>query len=378
MKPSDIRVALLKDIRRIVIKIGSRVLASSTRGLNTQRIRRITKEIASLRQEGYEVVVVSSGAIVAGMKELGLSNKPKGIPLKQAAAAIGQSKLIQMYERNFSKFGIKAAQILLTRDDITDRRRFLNARNTLLTLLSYGVVPVINENDTVAIDEIKFGDNDLLSGLVTNVIDADLLIILSDIEGLFTADPSVHSNAKLIPVVEEITKDIETIAGDSKSIEGTGGMASKVETAKKASGYGIPAIIMNGKRPGLLVKALKGFDVGTIFLPKKSRLTSRKHWIASALPTSGHLILDKGAKDALMLRGRSLLPSGISDIKGHFEAGDAVTCEDEHGKVFAKGLTNYNSREIVKIRGKKTGEIEAILGYKDYDEVIHRDNLVVF
>ena len=378
MKPSDIRVALLKDIRRIVIKIGSRVLASSTRGLNTQRIRRITKEIASLRQEGYEVVVVSSGAIVAGMKELGLSNKPKGIPLKQAAAAIGQSKLIQMYERNFSKFGIKAAQILLTRDDITDRRRFLNARNTLITLLSYGVVPVINENDTVAIDEIKFGDNDLLSGLVTNVIDADLLIILSDIEGLFTADPSVHSNAKLIPVVEEITKDIETIAGDSKSIEGTGGMASKVETAKKASGYGIPAIIMNGKRPGLLVKALKGFDVGTIFLPNKSRLTSRKHWIASALPTSGHLILDKGAKDALMLRGRSLLPSGISDIKGHFEAGDAVTCEDEHGKVFAKGLTNYNSREIVKIRGKKTGEIEAILGYKDYDEVIHRDNLVVF
>jgi len=378
MKPSDIRVALLKDIRRIVIKIGSRVLASSTRGLNTQRIRRITKEIASLRQEGYEVVVVSSGAIVAGMKELGLSNKPKGIPLKQAAAAIGQSKLIQMYERNFSKFGIKAAQILLTRDDITDRRRFLNARNTLLTLLSYGVVPVINENDTVAIDEIKFGDNDLLSGLVTNVIDADLLIILSDIEGLFTADPSIHPGAKLIPVVEEITKDIETIAGDSKSIEGTGGMASKVETAKKASGYGIPAIIMNGKRPGLLVKALKGFDVGTIFLPNKSRLTSRKHWIASALPTSGHLILDKGAKDALMLRGRSLLPSGISDIKGHFEAGDAVTCEDEHGKVFAKGLTNYNSREIVKIRGKKTGEIEAILGYKDYDEVIHRDNLVVF
>ncbi len=377
MKPSDIRVALLKDIRRIVIKIGSRVLASSTRGLNTQRIKRITKEIANLRQEGYEIVIVSSGAIVAGMKELGLSNKPKGIPLKQAAAAIGQSKLIQLYERNFSSFDIKAAQILLTRDDITDRRRFLNARNTLITLLSYGVVPVINENDTVAIDEIKFGDNDLLSGLVTNVIDADLLIILSDIEGLFTADPSVHSNAELIPVVEEITKDIETIAGDSKSIEGTGGMASKVETAKKASGYGIPAIIMNGKKPGLLVKALKGFDVGTIFLPKKSRLTSRKHWIAYALPTSGHLILDKGAKDALLLRGRSLLPSGVLSIKGHFEAGDAVTCEDEQGSAFAKGLTNYNSREIEKIKGKKTGDIAVILGYKDYDEVIHRDNLVI-
>ncbi len=377
MKTSNIRAALLKDIRRIVIKIGSRVLASSARGLNTQRIKRITKEIAALRQEGYEVVIVSSGAIVAGMKELGLSSKPKGIPLKQAAAAIGQSKLIQLYERNFSRFGIKAAQILLTRDDITDRRRFLNARNTLITLLSYGVVPVINENDTVAIDEIRFGDNDLLSGFVTNVIDADLLIILSDIDGLFTADPSIHPEARLIPLVEDINKDIETSAGNSRTIEGTGGMTSKVQAAKKASGYGIPAIIMNGTKPGVLLKALKGSDVGTIFLPRKSRLTSRKHWIAHALPTSGHLILDSGAKDALLLRGKSLLPSGILDIKGHFESGDAVTCEDEQGAAFAKGLTNFNSREIEKIKGKKTAEIAAILGYKDYDEVIHRDNLVI-
>jgi len=377
VKTSDIRAALLKDVRRIVIKIGSRVLASSARGLNTRRMKSIVKEIATLRQDGYEVVIVSSGAIVAGMKELGLSNKPKGIPLKQAAAAIGQSKLIQMYERNFSCFGIKAAQILLTRDDITDRRRFLNARNTLITLLSYGVVPVINENDTVAIDEIRFGDNDLLSGLVTNVIDADLLIILSDIDGLFTADPSIHPGARLIPTVEDINKDIETSAGDSRTIEGTGGMASKVQAAKKASGYGIPAIIMNGKKTGLLIRAMKGCNVGTIFLPKKSRLTSRKHWIAYALPASGHLILDNGAKDALLLRGRSLLPSGILDIKGHFEAGDAVTCEDEQGAAFAKGLANYSAREIEKIKGKKTGEIAAILGYKDYDEVIHRDNLVI-
>lgn len=377
MKQSETRINLLRGVRRIVIKIGSRVLASSTRGLNTRRIKSIAKEIAALRQLGYEVVIVSSGAIVAGMKELGLSNKPKGIPLKQAAAAIGQSKLIQMYERNLSCFGIKAAQILLTRDDITDRRRFLNARNTLITLLSYGVVPVINENDTVAIDEIKFGDNDLLSGLVTNVIDADLLIILSDIDGLFTADPSIHPEARLIPIVEDINKDIETSAGDSRTIEGTGGMTSKVQAAKKASGYGIPAIIMNGKKTGLLIRAMKGCDVGTIFLPKKSRLTSRKHWIAHALTTSGHLILDNGAKDALLSRGRSLLPSGILDIKGHFEAGDAVTCEDEHGKAFAKGLANYSAREINKIKGKKTGDIAAILGYKDYDEVIHRDNLVI-
>ena len=377
MKLSETRVSLLTGVRRIVIKIGSRVLASSARGLNSRRMMSIVKEIATLRQEGYEIVIVSSGAIVAGMKELGLSSKPKSIPLKQAAAAIGQSRLIQMYERSFSRFGIKAAQILLTRDDITDRRRFLNARNTLITLLSYGVVPVINENDTVAIDEIKFGDNDLLSGLVTNVIDADLLIILSDIEGLFTEDPSVHPGAKLIPLVDDINKDIEASAGDSRTIEGTGGMASKVQAAKKVSGYGIPAIIMNGKRTGLLIRAMKGCNVGTIFLPKKSRLASRKHWIAYALPASGHLILDNGAKDALLLRGRSLLPSGILDIKGHFEAGDAITCEDEQGKAFAKGLTNYSAREIEKIKGKKTGDIAAILGYKDYDEVIHRDNLVI-
>jgi len=377
VKLSDTRIDLLNGVRRIVIKIGSRVLASSARGLNTQRMRRIIKEIATLRQEGYEIVIVSSGAVAAGMKELGLSNKPKGIPLKQAAAAIGQSKLIQMYERNFSRFGIKAAQILLTRDDITDRRRFLNARNTLITLLSYGVVPVINENDTVAVDEIRFGDNDLLSGLVTNVVDADLLIILSDIEGLFTADPTIDPGARLIPLVEDINDEIETIAGDSRTIEGTGGMMSKIQAAKKASGYGIPAIIMNGKRPGLLVRVLMGCNVGTIFLPKKSGLSSRKHWIAYALPTSGHLILDNGAKEALLLQGRSLLPSGVLGIKGRFEAGDAVACEDEHGAAFAKGLSNYNSMEIERIKGKKTGDIAIILGYKDYDEVIHRNNLVI-
>ena len=279
MKLSDTRAAVLKDIRRIVIKIGSGVIASTTRGFNTQRVRRIVREIAELREAGYEVVIVSSGAIVAGMKELGLSDRPKALPIKQAAASVGQSKLIQMYERGFSRFGIKVAQILLTRDDISVRGRFLNARNTLITLLSYGVIPVINENDTVAVDEIKFGDNDLLSGLVTNLIDADMLIILSDIDGLFTSDPAVNPEAALIPVVEEIGKDIESVAGDSSAIEGTGGMASKVETAKKVSEYGIPTIIMNGKAPGLLGKALKGFEVGTIFLPKRPRLTSRKHRI---------------------------------------------------------------------------------------------------
>ncbi len=376
MKLSDTRISMLKDVRRIVIKIGSRVLASTRQGLNAQRIRRIVREISELHQRGYEIVIVSSGAIVAGMKELGLNNKPKGISLKQAAASIGQSKLIQLYERLFRGTGIKVAQILLTRDDMADRRRFLNSRNTLLTLLSCRVIPVINENDTVAVDEIKFGDNDLLSGLITNLVDADILIILSDINGLFTADPSVDPAATLIPVVGEINRQIESIAGESSTIEGTGGMASKVETAKKVSEFGIPTIIMNGNVPGLLGRALEGYEIGTLFLPKRSRLTSRKHWIAHALPTSGRLILDHGAKDALLTRGKSLLPSGIIGIKGEFETGDAVACETV--RAFAKGLTNYSSREIDRIKGKKTGEIAAILGYKDYDEVIHRDNLVVF
>ncbi|MBI5194515.1 MAG: glutamate 5-kinase [Nitrospirae bacterium] len=371
------RISVLKDVKRIVIKIGSRVLASTGSGLNSRRIKRIAREIGELHHRGFEVVIVSSGAVVAGMNELGLTKKPREIPLKQAAASIGQSKLIQMYEKMFRAFDIKVAQILLTRDDIADRKRFLNSRNTLLTLLSYKVVPVINENDTVAVDEIKFGDNDLLSGLVTNVVDADLLIIMSDVEGLFTANPSLHKDAVLIPVVKEIDRNIEDIAGGSTTIEGTGGMTSKVETAKRVSEYGIPTVIMNGNAAGLLNRLFTGFEVGTLFLPKESRLTSRKHWIAHALPASGRLILDNGARDALLKRGKSLLPSGITAVAGEFEAGDAVSCEDEGGKVFAKGLTNYNSRELIRIIGKKTSEIPAILGYKDYDEVIHRDNLVI-
>lgn len=377
MKDSAIRISALKGVKRIVIKIGSRVLASTGSGLNSRRIKRIAREIGELHQRGFEIVIVSSGAVVAGMNELGLTKRPREIPLKQAAAAIGQSKLIQMYERMFRECDIKVAQILLTRDDIADRRRFLNSRNTLLTLLSYKVLPVINENDTVAVDEIKFGDNDLLSGLVTNVVDADLLIIMSDIDGLFTANPSLHKDAVLIPVVKEIDRNIEEIAGGSTTIEGTGGMTSKVETAKRVSEYGIPTVIMNGNVSGLLNRLFTGFEVGTLFLPKESRLTSRKHWIAHALPSSGRLVLDNGARDALLKRGKSLLPSGITGVAGEFEAGDAVSCEDEGGKVFAKGLSNYNSRELVRIKGKKTSEILAILGYKDYDEVIHRDNLVI-
>ena len=377
MKTSAIRISALKGVKRVVIKIGSRVLASAGSGLNSRRIKRIAKEIGELHKRGFEIVIVSSGAVVAGMNELGLTKRPREIPLKQAAAAIGQSKLIQMYERMFREYDIKVAQILLTRDDIADRRRFLNSRNTLLTLLSYKVLPVINENDTVAVDEIKFGDNDLLSGLVTNVVDADLLIIMSDIDGLFTANPSLHKDAVLIPVVKEIDRNIEEIAGGSATIEGTGGMTSKVETAKRVSEYGIPTVIMNGNVSGLLNRLFTGFEVGTLFLPKESRLTSRKHWIAHALPSSGRLVLDNGARDALLKRGKSLLPSGITGVAGEFEAGDAVSCEDEGGKVFAKGLTNYNSRELVRIKGKKTSEIMEILGYKDYDEVIHRDNLVI-
>lgn len=377
MKISPKRFSYLKDVKRLVIKIGSKVL-SSRGGLDTKNMNHLIAEIVRLHQHGKEIIIVSSGAIVAGMKELGLSSRPKNLPLKQAAAAIGQSKLIQMYEELFRKHRIKVAQILLTREDMAERRRFLNSRNTILKLLSYRIIPVVNENDTVSVDEIKFGDNDFLSALVASLIDADILLILSDVDGLFTADPAVDPDATLVSVVEKIDKSIEVLASDSISIEGTGGMISKVESARKASEYGIPAIIINGRSPGLLFKALEGYEVGTFFLPDKSPLPRKKHWILHSIPVRGRLVIDNGAREALLKSGKSLLPAGILSVKGEFDTGEAVICSDKSGKDIAKGLVNYSSREIDRIKGKKTGEIASILGFKDYDEVIHRDNMVVF
>jgi glutamate 5-kinase len=363
-------------MKRLVIKIGSNILAPAETGLNTRRIRAITKDISAIAEMGHQVVMVSSGAVAAGLKKLGLKGKPHDIKLQQAAAAIGQSSLMWAYEQSFSDFKKKTAQVLLTRDDIANRLRYINAKNTLFTLLSYGVIPLINENDPIAIDEIKFGDNDMLAALTAGLIEADMLVILSDVDGLYSKDPA-HKNAELIKRVDRITPDIEKLAGGKGSAVGTGGMYSKLLAAGQAADHGIEVVIMNGKKSGLLPGLLKGKRCGTYFEPKKQRLSSKKGWIAYGVRSKGAIYLDDGAVNALTALGKSLLPSGITKIEGTFEVGDYIRCVTKDGKKIAKGLTNYSSQELKHIRGKKTSEIEKALGYKYSDEVIHRDNLVV-
>jgi len=362
--------------KRIVIKIGSSIIASPTEGLNIKRLSAITKDVSDIADMGIEPIIVSSGAVAAGLGKLGLKEKPKDIRLKQASAAIGQSSLMWAYEQSLARFGKKVAQVLLTRDDISDRLRYINAKNTLLTLISHKVIPVINENDPVAVDEIKFGDNDLLAALVAGLVEADMLIILSDVDGLYTTDPR-YRDAKLIKIVDKVTSEIEEMAGRTGSAIGTGGMYSKVLAAKQANSYGIPVRIISGKKEGLLKRVVKGEMVGTYFKPAVIRMPSRKGWIAYGIKSKGALCLDDGAIHAITMKGKSLLPSGILRVEGEFKTGDAVSCLTRDGKKVAKGLTNYSSAEIELIKGKKTSEIEKTLGYKYSDEVIHRDNLVL-
>jgi glutamate 5-kinase len=370
--------SIFSKARRVVIKVGSAVLTSSGGGLDQKRIEQLAKEIVSIMDERREVVLVSSGAIAAGLAKLGLK-KTKGmpLPLKQAAAAVGQSGLMWMYEKTFGAHGKKVAQVLLTREDLSNRSRFLNARNTLQTLLEYGVIPIINENDTVAVDEIKFGDNDNLSGMVVQLIDADLLMILSDIDGLYTADPRLHPEARFIPVVEKITAEMERGAGDALSGVGTGGMRSKIMAAKKVGAYGVPMVILNGKNTGNLAALFDGKETGTLFLPRLEKMDSRKHWIAYTAASKGGIVVDDGCCDALVNKGKSLLPGGVVGVEGSFKVGDCVNCLDIRGTVFARGLTKYSSIDLDRIRGLRTSQIEGVLGHKDYDEVIHRDDLVI-
>lgn len=378
MKIKDFnRAEFLDGIKRIVVKIGSAVLTKEKDGLNIHHIETIVNEISKLKKDKYEFVIVTSGAMAAGRVELNISKKTEGIPIKQAAAAIGQCRLMWAYEKAFSKYGIKVAQLLLTHDDLSDRKRYLNARNTLFTLLKYGIIPVVNENDTVAVDEIKFGDNDFLSAAISNMVDADLLLILTDVDGLYNSDPGEGKNVKLIQVVEDITPEIEKMITSTKSAMGTGGMVAKVKAAAKATISGVTTVIANGKNPLVLEEFLEGKDVGTLFLPKKKPLKSRKHWIGYTRKIHGRVTVDDGAKEALTKGGKSLLSSGIISVDGTFDEGDSVLCIDRNGKWFAKGLVNYNSSDLIRIMGKKSREIEGILGHKDYDEVIHRDNLVI-
>lgn len=371
------RDELLVQAKRIVIKIGSSLLASRAEGLRPEQIERLADEIAALRTQGREILIVSSGAIVSGIRKLRLKDYPKSLPVKQAAAAVGQSRLIWAYEKAFERVAIQVAQILLTHHDLADRRRFLNARHTLSALIGFGIIPIINENDTVAVDEIRVGDNDSLASEVAHLSDADLLVILSDVDGLYTEDPRKNPAAALIPLVSDITPDIERLAGVSSTFEGTGGMATKLRAAKKVAEYGIPTLIVNGERAGLLPAVLAGQSGGSLFLAKERRLNSRKHWIAFTLRARGQLHLDQGAVEALRVRGKSLLASGILQITGVFETGDPVSCLTPDGKEFAKGLVNFSSDFLHRMKGLKTAVIQSQFGPQEYEEVIHRDNLVI-
>jgi len=377
MGNKDIRKKVLEKVRRIVVKVGSSILASVEKGLHYEVFSRLTKEISDLKRQGYEIVLVSSGAIAAGMEKLGYKTRPQAITQKQATAAVGQTRLMNIYENYFSRYQQMVAQVLLTHDDLSHRHRFLNARNTLLTLLKLGIIPIINENDTVVVDEIKVGDNDNLSALITNLIAADLLIILTDIEGLCDADPRVNPTARCIPLVEDVDVDMKGIVGETQSEMSVGGMISKIQAAKKASRFGIPTVVARGTREGVLHQILKGKEIGTLILSKGEALSSRKHWIAFNPKPKGDVIVDDGAKKAIVQKGKSLLPSGVIKIRGTFDRGDLVTCLGPRGKEFARGLVNYSATELEKIKGLRSNQIESTLGYKYSDEVIHRDDLVV-
>lgn len=372
------RASILGQVRRVVVKVGSAVLTSGkAEGLDEQRIQSMCDDLSSVQGKGYELVLVSSGAIAAGTRKIGLRRKPKSIPEKQAAAAVGQARLMWMYERCFSRTGRKVAQILLTREDLAERRRFLNARNTLFTLIRWGILPIINENDTVVTEEIQFGDNDCLSALITNLVQAELLVILTDTDGLFEKDPKAHPGAKRIAVVQDVDERIFSMVELTTSEVGTGGMISKLQASRTASVYGVPTVITSGGRERVLERVLEGEELGTLVLPKENRINSWKHWIAYSRTVCGALVVDEGARKALRDRGKSLLPSGIREVRGNFGTGDSVSCIGENGTEFARGLVNYSSEELRRIQGCKTSEIESILGYKYFDEVIHRDDLVL-
>ena len=361
--------------RRIVVKVGSSVL-TDPQGLNLKTVRSISRQISRVIDENRDVLLVSSGAQAAGIKKVGLSKRPDELPKRQAVAAVGQAGLIMEYEKAFSRYRKKVAQVLLTNDGLSNRKRYLNARNTLHTLLSWGILPIINENDTVSVKEIQFGDNDNLAALITLMMDADMLITLSDIDGLFTKNPAQHADATLIPVVARITREVEKMAGNLPGSLGTGGMVSKIEAAKKLTSAGIPMVIANGNRPNILLDLMSGKPTGTFFFPKRNKLSGRKSWIAFNLKPKGRIHIDSGAAEAILKRGKSLLPSGIVGVEGDFQVGAPVTFSLED-KILGTGLVNYAAADIRKIMGLKTHRIKDRLGQKPYDEVIHRDNLVL-
>ncbi|MGR6034601.1 MAG: glutamate 5-kinase [Candidatus Nitrosoglobus sp.] len=373
---SDHRNRLIAT-RRWVVKIGSALLTTHNRSLDIDRIHDLANHIASLRNRGYEIVLVSSGSVAAGMQRLGWHRRPRALHQLQAAAAVGQMGLIQAYEAQFQHHGQHTAQVLLTYDDLTDRNRYINARSTLRTLLYLGVVPIINENDTVATEEIRFGDNDTLSALVANLVEAELLVILTDQAGLFNADPRHTPDAKFIPEAAANDLTLDAMASPGTGTLGRGGMITKIKAARRAERSGTITVIASGRESNVLQRIACGEAIGTLLWPNTEPLAARKQWLAGQLQTKGCLQLDAGAIKVIRESGRSLLPIGVLACEGCFARGEVVSCLDSEAREIARGLVNYNAEETRRILGHPSNQIEQILGYVDEEELIHRDNLVL-
>jgi len=366
----DLRRKIFSETERIVVKIGTAALTDEQGRLDKGSVARLCGQVSELRKRGLKVIVVTSGAIGAGMAELKMSKRPTALPLLQAAASVGQGKLVAAYDESLRKRGYHAAQILLTREDFEHRKRYLNARNTIFTLLELGAIPIINENDTISVDEITFSDNDILSALVATMVRADALIILSTVKGLYRG-------GKVVDIVERVDDSIRELATGAKTRLGVGGMESKLEAAAIATRAGVPVVLADGTERDSLLRAVSGERVGTLFLPLPQKISSRKGWIGLTVRPRGKIYVDEGAYRAVARRGKSLLPSGIVRVEGKFERGDVVSIVVEGGGEFARGLVNYSSGELDRIKGLRTSQIRALLGTTPYDEAIHRDNLVV-
>jgi glutamate 5-kinase len=367
----------MKENKRFVVKVGSTLVTNGGSGLDASAIARWAGQIAKLCRMGKEVVLVSSGAIAEGMQRLGWAKRPQSIHELQAAAAVGQMGLVQVYESCFREHGLRTAQVLLTHADLADRQRYLNARSTLLTLLGLGIIPVINENDTVVTDEIRFGDNDTLGAMVTNLVEADCLVILTDQPGLYTDDPRRNPNATLVRSARAGEPRLEEMAGGTGSSIASGGMLTKVLAAKRAARSGAETVIASGREDDVLVRLAAGESIGTLLVPNTTPLAARKQWLADHLQIAGRFIIDAGAAGALRSGGKSLLPIGVSRVEGDFDRGAVVACVSPEGIEVARGLSNYGAQEARRIAGRASTEIESILGYVDEPELIHRNNLVV-
>ncbi|MEA3406045.1 MAG: glutamate 5-kinase [Pseudomonadota bacterium] len=367
----------LIQTKRWVIKIGSALLTDDGQGLNLPSLQKWVEQMVALRQQGVEVVLVSSGSIAEGMQRLGWNQRPSILSELQAAAAVGQMGLIQAYESEFSKFDIHTAQILMTHDDLSNRSRYLNVKSTVQTLLSYGVIPIINENDTVVTDEICFGDNDTLAALTANLIGADVLVILTDQQGLYNDNPRENPGAELISEAQVSRKDIEAMASSEGGALGKGGMYTKVMAAKRAARSGSATLIASGREDSVLPRLLNGEQVGTLLVPDLEPLTARQQWLAGHLQVKGKVILDDGAVKMLKTSGKSLLPVGVKSVEGHFQRGEMVVCFDQQGQEVARGLINYPINEAHRIVGKPSQKIESILGHMSDESLIHRDNLIL-